>query len=150
MEPHQGPDSFGTIHDGLENSRRDVLQRFKRGPYAIPQMILPDIFPEVFGRIEFRGVRRLVQDADVIVFPDVFASVPDCPVHDHDDTVFFEVPGTFGEEYAHCIGVGIGQNERKGLAVGGAYRAEYMGIFTDDMHRHDGTYALGCSTMSGI
>ena len=91
-----------------------------------------------------------MEDANIFILPYILASVPRRLIHDHNNPVFLKVLGAFREEYFHCIGVGIGENERKGFAVMGTYGTEYMGVFPYDVSRHHRSYPFWSPAMNRL
>ena len=97
-------------------------------------MLLPEFVPEVFLRIQFRGIRWQEQQAQIVGQAEVFAFVPAGAIKDHDDVVVWVAAGDLVEEDLHAIEIDMWQHQTVEGAVLEADRAIGVGILL----RHHG------------
>lgn len=95
---------------------------------AIAELVLAQELPDVFGWIELGGIRRQVQEADVVGDVQSAAGLmPACAV-EHDDRMVAgpDVTADLGEVEVHGLAIRVGQDERGADVARGTDRPEQI------------------------
>jgi hypothetical protein len=96
---------------------------------SVREPVLPQILPDVFDRVQFRGARRQEDRRDVFGHVELAGRVPSGPVEDENGVgAFGDVARDFVEVELHHVGVGVRQGEGRSDAAGGTDRAEQIGV----------------------
>jgi len=105
------------------------LEFFKGIKGYVVEAVLPECVPNVLGRIHFRAVGWLTDEADILGDYQVIGSMPPGLIEEHYYKVFFEVFGYLLEKDVHHFCVGIWKDQRGHCAQGrghGGVRIEIL------------------------
>ena len=111
--------------------------------------IFSEMIPYVLHRVEFRAVRRQIDETDVLGLDKRFRSVPSGIVNEHDDEIIPEVFGYMLQKQVHHFRVRIGQNQGGHLAQSHTNDAVHVYECPDDLPWDFGTHAFGRPTVGG-
>lgn len=111
--------------------------------------LFPKLIPEVFDRIEFRGIGRKGQESHVFRNHQILIPMPTGPVHHHDQSVF-RVPGRhFIQKDLHAGAVDVWEDQAVHCAFGNGDRRIGIGVFLRDLRDHHRSVGTGTPASSG-
>ena len=115
----------GEEHPSLAGLIDDVVVAVEDGD---GEFVAAQVFPDVFDRVEFRGVGRQGNEGDVVRHGEAVGAVIAGPVEDQGGMAFGrDLFGDLGEMQGHGLGIGGGHDERGGGAAFRADGAEQVG-----------------------
>lgn len=109
--------------------RDDLVERVEE---AVAEVILPQVFPEVLDRIQFRAVGRQREQLQGGWHPQIQRRMPSGPIQHHPAVVVAELGGRACQEQGHGLGIDPGQRPRAELAVQGAHRRQSIDELAHD------------------
>ena len=110
MKPDQTPNRVSRGRELFEDAFQLLLELSQRGPGPVSEMLFPNVFPEMFHRIEFGRVGGLKKDANVFKLAHVFAAMPGRLIHHHNQSTVFKLLGKLLEKELHGGRIGKGQD----------------------------------------
>jgi len=117
---------------------------------GIAEELFPQVVPDVFGWVEFRGIRRQGQEHPVVRDLQSARTVARGAVMDHQDEVVRKRLSDMAREEGHAGAVHRREHEVSRSAVPRTERPMGMGVFPDDLFADDGPDACPGPASTGI
>ena len=134
------------IHGDAES----VCDRIHGIEDGIAEELFPQVVPDVFGWVEFRGIRRQGQEHPVVRDLQSARTVARGAVIDHEDEIVGERFTDMAQKEGHACSIHGGQDEVCGGAVPRTERPIGIGVFPDDLFADDGPDACPGPASAGI
>ena len=117
---------------------------------GIAEEFFPQVVPDVFGWVEFRGIRRQGQEHPVVRDLQSARTVARGAVIDHEDEIVGERFTDMAQKEGHAGAVHRREHEVSRSAVPRTERPIGIGVFPDDLFADDGPDACPGPTSTGI
>ena len=120
-----------------------IFQGVKALEDPVVEEFLAQFIPDVFNRVELRGIGRKFQQVDVGRGLECLTAMPACTVNHHDDMLVGVTCRDLVEEQLHAFGVDVRQDQAVEVASAHVHRAIGIGVFVRQHGLADGAHRLG-------
>jgi len=110
----------------------------QRGEDSVGDVVLAQVIPEVFDRVEFGAVGREGQQMNGGGNLQGRGGMPTGPIQQHQAMIVGEAGGGVGEEQGHGFAIHPGQDPRGEFAIEGADGGQTIDELADDLVADDG------------
>jgi len=122
----------------MEAGRELVNDRVQRGEDLVSDVVLAQVIPEMFDRVEFRAVGRERQQVEGGGNLQGGGAVPTGAIQQHQAMVVGKTSGGVRQEQGHGFGIHPGQDQRAEFAIEGADGGQAVDELADDLVPDDG------------
>ena len=120
-----------------EASAELIDDRVQRGEDLVSDVVLAQVIPEVFDRVEFGAVGRKRQQVEGGGNLQAPGGVPTGAIQQHQAMVVGEAGGGVRQEQGHGFGIHPGQNQRAEFAIERADGGQAVDELADDLLAND-------------